>query len=81
MARDRDATLLETVRVRRRRLRDAFLHGALRARRTASDNVRALIVGLVVAAVACAACAAVSFIRSHTGDAKDDRSLSVVVVR
>lgn len=79
MARDRDAILLETVPVRRRRLRDAFLHGALRVRRTASDNVRAVIVGLVIAAIACAACAAVSFIRAHTGDTK--QSLPVTVVQ
>lgn len=69
MARDLDATLLETVRVRRRRLREAFLHGALRTRRVTADSVRPLVVSVVLAAVACAVCAGVSFARAHLGDA------------
>lgn len=68
MARDLDEILLETVRVRRRRLRDAFLHGTLRTRRVASDNVRRLVAGAVLAAVTCAACVGVSFVRAHLGD-------------
>lgn len=68
MARDRDAELLESVRVRRRRLRDAFLHGALRTRRVTVDNVRRLVIGAILATVACAVCAAISFVRLHIGD-------------
>lgn len=69
MARDLDATLLETIRVRRRRLREAFLHGALRTRRVTADSVRPLVISLVLAAVTCAICAGVSFARAHLGDA------------
>lgn len=68
MARDLDAQLLESVRVRRRRLRDAFLHGSLRTRRTVSDNVRRLMVSAIVAAIACASCAGVSFVEAHLHD-------------
>ena len=68
MARDLDATLLETIRVRRRRLREAFLHGALRTRRVTADTVRPLVVSVVLAAVACAVCAGISFVRVHIGD-------------
>ena len=65
MARDLDETLLETVRVRRRRLRDAFLQGTLRSRRVIPDNVRQLVIGIVLAGIACAACVGVSFFRTH----------------
>jgi hypothetical protein len=65
MVRDLDATLLETVRVRRRRLRDAFVHGTLRTRRVSTDNVRTLLIGLVLAGIGCVACAAISFVTAH----------------
>lgn len=65
MARNLDSELLESVRVRRRRLREAFLQGTLRARRTVSDNQRRLALSAVAAAVACASCAAVSFVEAH----------------
>lgn len=65
MARDLDAELLESVRVRRRRLRDAFLHGTLRTRRVTADNIRRLIISAILAAIACAACAGVSFVKAH----------------
>ncbi len=69
MARDLDATLLESVRVRRRRLSDAFLHGTLRTRRTTTDNIRRLVVGVILAAIACAVCAGVAFVKAHIHDA------------
>jgi hypothetical protein len=65
MARDLDTQLLESVRVRRIRLGDAFVHGSLAARRTLNNNVRRLLVGLMVAALACASCAGTSFVREH----------------
>ena len=68
MARDLDATLLETIRVRRRRLREAFQHGALRTRRVTADTVRPLVTSIVLAAVTCAVCAGISFVRAHLGD-------------
>lgn len=65
MARDLDTQLLESVRVRRQRLEDAFVHGSLAARRTLKNNIRRLFVGVMVAAVVCAGCAGTSFLRTH----------------
>jgi hypothetical protein len=56
VARDYDAQLLESVAVRRRRLRDALLRGGLHARRPTNDNLRRALVGALLAAVVCAGC-------------------------
>jgi hypothetical protein len=74
MARDIDAELLESVRVRRRRLRDAFLGGSLGSRRTVGDNVTRFVVGIVLGAVICAGCAATSFVHAHTGSSSKSSS-------
>jgi type VI protein secretion system component VasF len=63
MERDYDAQLLESVAVRRQRLADALLHGSLRTRRRASDNLRRAVAGAVVAAVLCAGCVGWSFLQ------------------
>ncbi|MEW2550061.1 hypothetical protein AB0910_30570 [Streptomyces sp. NPDC047002] len=63
-AQDYDSQLLESVSVRRRRMRDALLFGAQRARRTADERVGKVVAGLVIAAVLCAGCVGWSFI-SH----------------
>jgi hypothetical protein len=68
MARDVDGQLLESVRVRRNRLREAFLHGSLRTRRTASDNMRRVVFSAIAAAIACAGCAGTSFVKAHIHD-------------
>lgn len=65
MSRDFDAQLLESVAVRRRRLRDALLWGSLRTRRSAPEIVTRLIVGAVVAAVLCAGCVGWSFLQEQ----------------
>ncbi len=65
MSRDFDAQLLESVAVRRRRLRDAVLWGSLRTRRSAPEIVNRLIVGAVVAAVLCAGCVGWSFLQEQ----------------
>lgn len=62
MARDLDAQLLESVTVRRRRLRDALLWGRLRVRRSASENVARFLGGCVLAALICAGCVGWSFL-------------------
>jgi hypothetical protein len=67
MARETDALLLESVRVHRARLRAAFVHGELAARRTTNDNVRRFVASTVVAAVLCAGCAGWSFLRENVG--------------
>ena len=66
MPADSDALLLESARVRRQRLRAAFLHGDLRSRRLTRDNVRRFVGSTVIAALACAGCAGWSFIQANT---------------
>ncbi|CAM5539574.1 hypothetical protein ACIO3O_10560 [Streptomyces sp. NPDC087440] len=65
MARDYDSQLLESVSVRRRRLRDALLFGAQRARRSADERLGKVFAGIAVAAVLCAGCIGWSFLQ-HT---------------
>lgn len=65
MARDYDSQLLESVTVRRRRLRDALLFGAQRARRSADERLGKVFAGIAIAAVLCAGCIGWSFIQ-HT---------------
>ena len=62
MARDFDTQLLESVAVRRRRLRDALLWGAMRTRRSTPEMPARLVVGAVLAAVLCAGCVGWSFL-------------------
>lgn len=65
MVRDHDSQLLESVAVRRRRMRDALLFGAQRGRRTVDERLGKMFAGIVVAAVLCAGCVAWSFLQ-HT---------------
>jgi hypothetical protein len=53
---NRDAILLETVRTHRARLYAAFVHGRQDDRRAVNDNLKRVVAGLVLAAVACAGC-------------------------
>ena len=68
MARDFDAQLLESVAVRRRRLRDALLWGSLRTRRSAQELLMRLVAGAAVAAVLCAGCVGWSFLQDTLAD-------------
>ena len=61
---DRDLVLLETVRTHRTRLVAAFLFGQLPERRTANDNLKRLVGGVVLAAVVSAGCVGFSFFAS-----------------
>ncbi|MER6750563.1 hypothetical protein [Streptomyces fungicidicus] len=61
-AQDYDSQLLESVSVRRRRLRDALLFGAQRQRRAVDERVGKVIAGMVIAAVLCAGCVGWSFV-------------------
>ncbi|MEW2495337.1 hypothetical protein AB0942_17665 [Streptomyces nodosus] len=63
-AQDYDSQLLESVSVRRRRLRDALLFGAQRQRRSLDERVGKVFAGVVIAAVVCAGCVGWSFV-SH----------------
>ncbi|MFE2964374.1 hypothetical protein ACFXKC_12010 [Streptomyces sp. NPDC059340] len=63
-AQDYDSQLLESVSVRRRRLRDAVLFGAQRQRRSVDERLGKVFAGIVAAAVLCAGCVGWSFV-SH----------------
>jgi uncharacterized protein HemX len=65
MARDYDSQLLESVAVRRRRMRDALLFGVQRSRRTADERLGKVFAGIAIAAVLCAGCIGWSFLQ-HT---------------
>ncbi|WP_433325760.1 TNT domain-containing protein [Spirillospora sp. CA-294931] len=65
MARDYDTQLLESVAVRRRRLRDALMFGPHRTRRTFDESVGKIVAGLCVAAVLCAGTVGWSFLQSR----------------
>jgi hypothetical protein len=65
VARDYDTQLLESVAVRRRRLRDAVLFGQHRMRRTFDEGLNKILVGLCVAAVVCAGCVGWSLVKTQ----------------
>lgn len=62
MAREYDSQLLESVAVRRRRLRDTLLWGGARQKQSTSDNVGRFVVSCVLAAVCCAGCVGWAFL-------------------
>ncbi|GGL67218.1 hypothetical protein GCM10010129_08260 [Streptomyces fumigatiscleroticus] len=75
-AQDYDSQLLESVSVRRRRLRDALLFGAQRQRRSTDERLGKLFAGVVIAAVVCAGCVGWSFV-SHRVIGKSPYGTSV----
>lgn len=62
--RERDQALLESVRTHRDRLGSAIAFGSLGARRPLASLTSRLIAGMVIAAIACAACVGVGFVGS-----------------
>ncbi|HET9380114.1 MAG TPA: hypothetical protein VFP69_04710 [Streptomyces sp.] len=73
MARDYDSQLLESIAVRRRRMRDALLFGAQRSRRTADERLGKLFAGIAIAAVLCAGCLGWSFVQSMLAKQKAEQ--------
>lgn len=78
MARDLDAQLLESVTVRRTRLRDALLRGRLRGRRTASENVTRVLVGAVLASLLSAGCVGWSYLQDALAKSAAQQSRTAV---
>ncbi|MFF3686215.1 hypothetical protein [Streptomyces sp. NPDC002187] len=64
-AQDYDSQLLESVSVRRRRLRDALLFGTQRQRRSVDERLGKAFAGVVIAAVLCAGCVGWSFVSNR----------------
>jgi uncharacterized protein HemX len=73
VTRDFDAQLLESVAVRRRRLRDALLWGTMRTRRAATNLTGRLVAGAAVAAVICAGCVGWSFLQDQLQQRADQQ--------
>ncbi|GAA3598166.1 hypothetical protein GCM10022198_23040 [Klugiella xanthotipulae] len=68
-----DQALLEAVKTHRERLRGAFLFGSLGSRRVASTLANRMFVSVILAAVACAVCAGVSFVTTTLQAQKDEK--------
>ena len=64
MAREYDTQLIESVVVRRARMRELLLWGRDRRARATGDGLRWLRLGIVLAAIACAGCVGWSFVQS-----------------
>jgi hypothetical protein len=64
MPRELDVQLLESVAVRRGRLRESLVWGRERRVRSTVDNLKRLAVGVVLAAVGSAGCVGYSFIHN-----------------
>jgi hypothetical protein len=67
VSRQYDSQLIESVAVRRRRLREAWLFGSARSRNTLDEGVTKLFASAAVAAVVCAGCVGYSFIQNQSG--------------
>jgi hypothetical protein len=63
MPRELDVQLLESVAVRRSRLRESLIWGRERRVRAAVDNLKRLAVGVVLAAIVSAGCVGWSFVQ------------------
>ncbi|NKQ26762.1 hypothetical protein [Streptomyces galbus] len=73
MARDYDSQLLESVAVRRRRMRDALLFGTQRGRRTLDERLGKVFAGIAIAAVLCAGCVGWSFLEATLAKQKAEQ--------
>ncbi|MFY1705765.1 hypothetical protein ACN28G_29285 [Micromonospora sp. WMMA1923] len=74
MVREYDTQLVESVAVRRARMRELLLWGGQRRIRATGDGLRWLRIGLVLAAVACAGCVGWSFLRGVVADQQRARA-------
>ena len=79
MPREYNSQVIESVSVRRRRLRDAVLFGADRARQGIDEGVGKLFASVVLAALICAGCVGWSFIDRELAKEKPQNQPSQVV--
>jgi hypothetical protein len=80
MSRDLDVQLLESVAVRRGRLREALVWGRERRMRATVDNLKRFGIGIVLAAVASAGCVGWSFVQDLLAQQQARQQQSVVTV-
>ncbi len=74
MAMDFDSQLIESVEVRRNRLSASFLFGLNPTERRWNDRARSFVYGLIIAAVICAFCVALSFVINILTNYINDRN-------
>lgn len=73
MGRDYDNQLLESVAVRRQRLREAVLFGGQRTKRRLDEGVGKIVISACLAAVACAGTVGWSFVSNTLGSQRLER--------
>ncbi|MDT0326828.1 TNT domain-containing protein [Nocardiopsis lambiniae] len=73
MARDYDSQLLESVAVRRQRLREAVLFGGQRTRRRLDENITKVMISACLAAVICGGTVGWSFVSHQLGTQRVER--------
>lgn len=74
MPREYNHQVIESVSVRRQRLRDAMLFGAERARHSLDEGVGKLFASVALAAVICAGCVGWSFIDRELAKEKQQQN-------
>ncbi len=79
MAREYDAQLLESVAVRRNRMRESLLWGRERRARATMDNLKRLGISVVLAAVACAGCVGWSLLQQVLADRQQQFSFPALI--
>ena len=77
MAREYDAQLLESVAVRRNRMRESLLWGRERRARATMDNIKRIGLSVVIAAVACAGCVGWSFLQDVLAQRQQGQQVTV----
>lgn len=65
--------VIESVAVRRRRLREAWLFGAERSKNTLNEATGRVLASVMIAALACAGCAGVSYFKSSQAKQKEQQ--------
>ena len=73
MSRDYDVQVVESVAVRRRRLREAWLFGPDRIRNSLNEHVGKVFTSVITAAVACAGCAGWSYFQQEMAKEKENQ--------
>jgi hypothetical protein len=77
--REYDSQLMESVGVRRRRLRDAVLFGTERGRRSLDELLVKVFASIALAAVICAGCVGWAFIDRELAKDKEKQNPPVTV--
>jgi hypothetical protein len=79
--REYDSQLMESVGVRRRRLRDAVLFGTERGRHSLDELLAKVFAGIALAAVICAGCVGWAFIDREMAKEKEKQNPPVTVTQ